>query len=87
MPGCSGLDLLDAIHARRPSLPVVLVTGAGTYENLTQALSRGASGLVTNWSNGGRAIMFANYQGALSRIDGPWRIARLTAPSSIWPRR
>lgn len=38
----------------------------------------GASGLVTNWSDGGRAIMFANYQGALSRIDGPWRIARLT---------
>jgi putative two-component system response regulator len=47
MPGCSGLDLLDAIHARRPSLPVILVTGAGTYENLSQALSRGAAGLVT----------------------------------------
>ena len=47
MPGCSGLDLLDAIHARRPSLPVVLVTGAGTYENLSQALARGAAGLVT----------------------------------------
>jgi putative two-component system response regulator len=47
MPGCSGLDLLDAIHTRRPSLPVVLVTGAGTYENLSQALARGAAGLVT----------------------------------------
>jgi putative two-component system response regulator len=47
MPGCSGLDLLEAIHARRPSMPVVLVTGAGTYENLSQALARGAAGLVT----------------------------------------
>jgi putative two-component system response regulator len=47
MPGCSGLDLLDAILARRPSLPVVLVTGAGTYEHLGQALARGAAGLVT----------------------------------------
>jgi putative two-component system response regulator len=47
MPGCSGLELLGAIHARRPSLPVVLVTGAGTYENLSQALARGAAGLVT----------------------------------------
>jgi putative two-component system response regulator len=47
MPGCSGFELLDAILARRPSLPVVLVTGAGTYENLGQALARGAAGLVT----------------------------------------
>jgi putative two-component system response regulator len=47
MPGCSGLDLLEAIHARRPALPVILVTGAGTYENLSQALARGAAGLVT----------------------------------------
>jgi putative two-component system response regulator len=47
MPGCSGLDLLESIHRRRPSLPVILVTGAGTYENLSQALARGAAGLVT----------------------------------------
>lgn len=47
MPGCSGLDLLDEVHRRRPSMPVVLVTGAGTYENLTEALARGAAGLVT----------------------------------------
>jgi putative two-component system response regulator len=47
MPGLSGLDLLEAVRARRPSLPVVLVTGAGTYENLSRALTRGAAGLVT----------------------------------------
>ena len=47
MPGLSGLDLLEAVRARRPSLPVVLVTGAGTYENLSSALTRGAAGLVT----------------------------------------
>ncbi|AMK25756.1 MULTISPECIES: nuclear transport factor 2 family protein [Sphingobium] len=39
----------------------------------------GASGLVTDWNDGGRVIMFANYQGALGRGDGRWRIARLTA--------
>ena len=32
---------------RRASLPVVLVTGAGTYDTLSQALTRGAAGLVT----------------------------------------
>src|SRR5207302_6797925 len=29
MPGMSGLDLADALHARWPSLPVALVTGWG----------------------------------------------------------
>jgi putative two-component system response regulator len=47
MPGLSGLELLEAVRARRASLPVVLVTGAGTYETLAQALTRGAAGLVT----------------------------------------
>ena len=47
MPGLSGLELLEAVRARRASLPVVLVTGAGTYDTLSQALTRGAAGLVT----------------------------------------
>ena len=47
MPGLSGLELLGAVRARRASLPVVLVTGAGTYDTLNQALTRGAAGLVT----------------------------------------
>ena len=38
MPGLSGLELLEAVRSRRASLPVVLVTGAGTYETLSQAL-------------------------------------------------
>ena len=46
MPGLSGLELLEEVRIRRPSLPVVLVTGAGTYSNLTEALSRGADGFV-----------------------------------------
>jgi DNA-binding NtrC family response regulator len=46
MPGLSGLELLDEIRARRPSLPVVLVTGAGTYENVNEAVRRGAAALV-----------------------------------------
>jgi len=46
MPGLSGLELLEAVRIRRPSLPVVLVTGAGTYSTLTDALSRGADGFV-----------------------------------------
>src|SRR5581483_1460803 len=47
MPGLSGLELLERVRERRASLPVVLVTGAGTYDTLSEALTRGAAGLVT----------------------------------------
>jgi putative two-component system response regulator len=47
MAGLSGIELLEAVRELRASLPVVLVTGAGTYETLSQALGRGAAGLVT----------------------------------------
>jgi len=47
MPGLSGLELLERVRESQASLPVVLVTGAGTYDTLSQALTRGAAGLVT----------------------------------------
>jgi putative two-component system response regulator len=47
MPDLSGLELLEAVRAKHASLPVLLVTGAGTYDTLSQALTRGAAGLVT----------------------------------------
>src|SRR3954462_449962 len=46
MPGLSGLELLDAVRTRRASLPVLLVTGAGTSDTLNEALTPGAAGLV-----------------------------------------
>jgi DNA-binding response OmpR family regulator len=46
MPGLSGVELLRAVRLRRPNLPVVLVTGAGTYERLGQALLEGADALL-----------------------------------------
>jgi putative two-component system response regulator len=47
MRGLSGIELLDLVRARRAGLPVVLVTGAGTYDTLSKALTRGAAGLIT----------------------------------------
>jgi putative two-component system response regulator len=48
MPGSiSGLELIDALHARRPSLPIVLVTGSVDEANLQEALDRGAAGFIT----------------------------------------
>ena len=48
MPGSiSGLELIDALHARRPSLPIVLVTGSVDEASLQEALDRGAAGFIT----------------------------------------
>ena len=47
MPGLSGLGVLEAVRSRSATLPVVLITGAGTYDTLSQAVTRGAAGLVT----------------------------------------
>jgi putative two-component system response regulator len=48
MPGSiSGLELIEELHARRPSLPIILVTGSAEEENLREALDRGAAGFIT----------------------------------------
>lgn len=46
MPGLSGFELLDEVRARRPSLPVLLVTGSGTEDRFQEALAHGAAGLL-----------------------------------------
>jgi DNA-binding NtrC family response regulator len=60
MPGLSGLELLDAVRTQRASLPVLLVTGAGTSDTLGEALTRGAAGLV------GKPFSHAELQAAVA---------------------
>jgi putative two-component system response regulator len=48
MPGSvSGLELIEALHALRPSLPIIPVTGSAEASNLREALDRGAAGFIT----------------------------------------
>lgn len=42
MPGVSGLELIDALGAELPNLPVVLMTAHGTTETAIEATRRGA---------------------------------------------
>jgi putative two-component system response regulator len=46
MPGMTGLELLHALRARQPDLPIVVVTGEGTVETAIQALREGATGML-----------------------------------------
>ena len=77
-----GLELLESVRPDPASLPVVLVTGAGTYDTLSQALTRGAAGLVT------KPFAHAELQAAVAdALDRASRDARRSYASGCSPRR
>jgi two-component system response regulator AtoC len=47
MPGKSGMDLLILSQERKPSVPVILMTGYGTIEAAIEALKKGAYDFIT----------------------------------------
>ena len=47
MPGMSGLDMLPEVRARRPDVPVIMITAYGDAETRKKAIERGAEGLLT----------------------------------------
>jgi DNA-binding NtrC family response regulator len=47
MPGMSGLDLIPEVKARRPELPVFMISDYGDAERTKTALARGADGFLT----------------------------------------
>jgi len=46
MPGMSGLEMTEQVKARRPWLPVVIVTGYGSPDNEARAEAAGVSGFL-----------------------------------------
>jgi CheY-like chemotaxis protein len=47
MPGMSGLEMLPEVRARRPDVPVFMITAYGDSATRRKALERGAEGLLT----------------------------------------
>ncbi|WP_035710250.1 response regulator [Bradyrhizobium genomosp. I (2014)] len=47
MPGMSGLEMLPELRAKRPEVPVIMITAYGDAETRRTALERGAEGLLT----------------------------------------
>jgi putative two-component system response regulator len=67
MPGSmTGLDLIEALHTRRPSLPIIPVTGAADESSLQQALDRGAAGFIKKPFTSGELL--EKVDTALSRV-------------------
>lgn len=47
MPGMNGIEFCRELHARRPDLPVLIITAFGSLETATDALRAGAYDFVT----------------------------------------
>ena len=47
MPGMNGLDLIPMVKARRPDLPVFMISAYGDPERVQTAMERGASKFLT----------------------------------------
>jgi len=47
MPGMNGLDMIPEVRARRPDVPVIMITAYGDAETRRTALDRGAKGFLT----------------------------------------
>lgn len=47
MPGMTGLDLIPQVKARRPDLPVFMISAYGDPDRIKTALDRGASKFIT----------------------------------------
>lgn len=47
MPGMSGLEMLPRVRAKRPGVPVIMITAYGDEETRRAAIENGAVGLLT----------------------------------------
>lgn len=82
MPGSiSGLELIDELHARKPSLPIIPVTGSADEASLQEALDRGAAGFITKPFKAAEIrLKVSNALNRLSLVEGELR-ERLFAPT------
>ncbi len=46
MPGSSGFDVLNDIHAENPETEVVMISGSASAEDVKTAMERGAAGYI-----------------------------------------
>jgi two-component system response regulator HydG len=79
----SGLELLDRVKKTKPSLPVILMTGAGEVHDAVDAIKRGAFQYVTKPCDADqlRALVFEAIGGQSRTAIGP--VGRRTPPPAL----
>jgi CheY-like chemotaxis protein/anti-sigma regulatory factor (Ser/Thr protein kinase) len=69
MPDMDGLELVTAVRAKFPNVPVVLVTGQGSEEAALEALARGAASYVPKGQLADKLLDTVKQVMAVSRAD------------------
>lgn len=78
MPGMSGLEMAEQVKAKRPWLPVVIVTGYGSPDNEARAEAAGVSGFLRKPLS--PEMIEGSAQKAFSEKDATVQSAAETAP-------
>jgi CheY-like chemotaxis protein len=65
MPGMNGLEVLSQVKRMRPSLPVVVITGHATADEVAEVKRLGAVDVIA------KPAPLTHYQQALRRLDAP----------------
>ena len=80
MGGMDGMSLFEAIGAKRPTLPVIVLTAHGTIPDAVNAVKRGVFGYLTKPFDAKtllaeieRALMIAGTKPESAEADGLWR--------------
>lgn len=53
MPGMSGLEGIEAVKAKRPGVPVAIMSGNARAQDIGAAVAKGAAGFIPKTLNGG----------------------------------
>jgi DNA-binding NarL/FixJ family response regulator len=56
MPGMDGVQGIDVARQRHPDIPVVILSGNMTREQMTEAVRRGAAGVISKDLTGGALV-------------------------------
>ena len=74
----SGLDVLRSIRAKRPDLPVLIVTAASMVEERVRGLDAGADDYI------GKPFAFAELAARIRAVADDLRARVRVRPSSLW---
>jgi phosphoserine phosphatase RsbU/P len=79
--GAEGLALLAALHARRPEVPVIVMTAWSTIDLAVEAMRRGASDFITKpWENKRVLDIFSKQAGRNHELSIARRVQRRLLP-------
>src|SRR5687767_11745084 len=75
--GAEGLDLIADLHATRPHLPLIAMTGWANLETAVEAMRRGARGYIPKpWNNEALLQVLRSEIGQARADHGQWREAQ-----------